>query len=398
MASSGWPVRPSHGGAKELVVRRLAGLVVALFGLTSSLLAAAPPTSVEVLERFAVHGDGDFLIVPVTIKGKVYRFILDTGCSSTVYDSSLRPLLGPHIDRIEIKGAQSTAELERYAAPAAFVGKLPLPQTEPAMVYDLRSAYHCAGVDVCGCLGMDFLKQHVVRIDFDAGLLIFQKGIGHEQGQPLRLHSGEITDVPYVNADVCDSSPPEPFEVDTGDGGEGTLGADLFTALCQLGKLKRVGQCRCWALKEHTAQEGQLVRLKLGSLEHQGLIFSSGRDSRLGLGFLSRYRVTFDFPAGFLYLCKRKDFDHPSYRNRSGLHLHRAGGETVVESVDPDSPADKAGVKPDDILLSIGTLQADGARLFTLRQHLCSAGQTVPITLKRGDKQLKVFVQLEADR
>jgi hypothetical protein len=129
---------------KELAMRHLAGLVaLALVGLTSSLPAAAPERSVEVLERFAVRGDGDFLIAPVTIKGKVYRFILDTGCSSMICDSSLRPLLGARIDRIAIKGTQSTAEVERYAAPEAFVGKLPVPQTEPVCVYDLRSAYRC---------------------------------------------------------------------------------------------------------------------------------------------------------------------------------------------------------------------------------------------------------------
>jgi hypothetical protein len=244
---------------------------------------------------------------------------------------------------------------------------------------------------------MDFLKRYVVRIDFDAGVLTFQKGLGHEEGQPLRLHSGEIDDVPYVDADVCESCLPEPFEVDTGDGCEGDLGAALFAALCQLGKLKRVGQCRCWALKEYTIPEGQLGRLKIGALEHQGLIFTSGRASRLGLGFLSRYQVTLDFLGGWLYLRERKDFDHPSYRNRSGLHLHRLAGTTVVESVDADGPAAKAGIKVGDIVVSIGTLQAEGTRLFTLGQRLSPPGETVPITLKRGDKQLTVSVHLASD-
>ena len=50
---------------------------------------------------------------------------------------------------------------------------------------DRRYIRKAAGRDIYGILGMDFLRKHVVRIDFDAGKMTFLKEVGSQPGQPV---------------------------------------------------------------------------------------------------------------------------------------------------------------------------------------------------------------------
>jgi hypothetical protein len=370
-------------------------LVLVFVALIPSSPAAGPPHDEAILERFTIAGDGDHLIVPVTIKGRSYPFILDTGCTWTIYDKSLRHLLGTRLEQVELKGAHSTAEVERYPAPPAAVGKLPFPKRASVLLYDFAPHRRAAGRDIRGLLGMDFFQHHIIRIDFDAGLLTFYKRIRPE-GQRLFLYGDRVRDVPYVDVAVG-TELPEEFIVDTGCIGEGVLGPALFKVLSRSGKLKKIGESRGWALEEFTTDKGRLAKLKIGPFEHQGAFLDSGVKNLLGLGVLSRYRVTFDFPRKILYLRKGKNFARPSRTNRSGLCIHRPAGVTVIKYVEAKSAAAKAGIKPGDVLVSIGELQADRARLHTLWLRLSEAGKTVPLTLKRNGKPFTVQVHLASD-
>jgi hypothetical protein len=54
----------------------------------------------------------------------------------------------------------------------------------------------------------------------------------------------------------------------------------------------------------------------------------------LGLSFLSRHIVTFDFPNGRVYFEKGKEYKKVDETDMSGLHLLRISNETFVYSVD----------------------------------------------------------------
>jgi hypothetical protein len=209
---------------------RAGGFGLVLVALLAPWLSAGLTQNGGVLERFPVAGDGDLLIVPVTIQGKQYPFCVDTGCTQTAFDTSLIPLLGPRIDNIEVQGPAKTVQIERYTPPKAYLGKLPLPQQEPALVTDLSAFRGVGGHDIRGLLGMDFLRQYVVRIDFDRGMLTFQKSIGREEGAALQLYFDGLKDIPRVDADLG-SGQPERFLVDTGyvSEGAGFVQRDLLT-------------------------------------------------------------------------------------------------------------------------------------------------------------------------
>jgi hypothetical protein len=372
-------------------------LTLALAALPAWLPAEPPQTAIEVLERFTVAGDGDFLIVPVTLKGKQYPFLVDTGSSTVVYDISLRPLLGRRLASDEYLGAEKKVTLQRFEAPEAFVGKLPLPRDEAVPVFDFTPLREGCGQDLRGCLGMSFLMRYVLRIDFDAGTLSLGRGVGPEEAQALPLHAEPVTRLPSVDVDVCGSGPPARLVVDTGcvRTDAGAVEADFFDLLRQTGKLEETGRSLGHSLG-HTGwfAQGRLARLRLGPFEHRGVALHSSQTGRLGLGFWSRYRVTLDFPGGRLYLRKGKHFDRPERINRSGLGLCRREGKTLVEAVDPQGPAARAGVKAGDAVVAVAGMQADQARLFALRCRLCADGTTLPLTLQRDGRVHEVTLRL----
>ena len=58
------------------------------------------------------------------------------------------------------------------------------------------------------------------------------------------------------------------------------------------------------------SREARISNLSVESFEYQDLIFGEGNWSYLGLSFLSRHIVTFDFPNSRMYLKKGKEFNY----------------------------------------------------------------------------------------
>jgi hypothetical protein len=95
--------RSRQNNVKFTATIALLALTIALC-LALALLAGRAPSSTDlpeqasdreaVLERFKLSRDSKILLLPVEVQGKKYSFVLDTGATTTVYDTSLRSILG----------------------------------------------------------------------------------------------------------------------------------------------------------------------------------------------------------------------------------------------------------------------------------------------------------------
>src|SRR5262245_15073827 len=75
---------------------------------------------VNVVERFKIEKDGNTLLVPVTVSGKEYLFLVDTGATVTTFDRTLLP--GKPTGETIVHGAEGDRALPRYDAPEALLG------------------------------------------------------------------------------------------------------------------------------------------------------------------------------------------------------------------------------------------------------------------------------------
>ncbi len=351
------------------------------------LAEAQPP-----LEQFAVATDGDILLLPVTFEGKTQLFLVDTGTVVTVFDKAL--LLGQPTHRIPVETVSGNKDIDMFDAPNAQVGKLSLRSGPYVLGTDLRMLRLVSGREISGIIGMDFLSNYVVQIDFDAGKLSFLPSAVGDVGTPspiLREMAG-----PCVQVNIPGLELPEKFLIDTGSTDSAGMTTQLMKALSKEGKARAVGFITTVGLASMGAKEKWLVEsLTVAGSHYRDIVaLTQHQDNLLGLGFWAGHIVTFDFPNGVMYLkrssrpCRHKDLD------LSGLHILRVEGKTIVHSVDEGSPAAVRGIRPNDVLLTIAGERAEQRSMFAIRQQLCCESKDLRFTILRGEETIEVTIDL----
>jgi C-terminal processing protease CtpA/Prc len=131
-------------------------------------------------------------------------------------------------------------------------------------------------------------------------------------------------------------------------------------------------------------------------LKYQDLIFSESNESRLGYSFLTRHTVTFDFPNSKIYFKKGEMFNKTEEEDMSGLHLYQISDETVTYSVDEGSPAHKAGIRANDVILKIGNDDINLYDIWDIRELLRSGNRRkIMMVIKRGNDVKEVSFLLK---
>lgn len=366
----------------------------ALILVVPALLRAQTGPDAAVLERIRIPKDVDAILVPVTFKESTYSFLLDTGATNSVFDASLRPELGQTIGLGEATTATGTVKVDLFASVSATIGDMPIQTSSRLATLDLRGVRETTGYDVRGILGMDVLSQYVIRIDWGKGELAFTQTRGSDQGTPLDITLDKSC--PSIRARLA-AWKDETFLIDTGCiGATGSLRRSVYQDLAAHGLLKdtMTGTTVSASGKVKT-NAGRLKEISLGEHSHKNVLFSAGNQNLLGLSFLSRYVVTFDFPDRKMYLKRGAMYDRPELEDFSGLSLVSRNQKVIVESVRTGSAADRRGIRPQDELATLEGRPAPRLRLFGIRHLFCEKGRKVLMTIKRNGKEYTAEITLQ---
>ncbi len=189
-----------------------------------------------------------------------------------------------------------------------------------------------------------------------------------------------------------------PFAIDTGaiGGATGHITTRTFDRLREEGLLAVLEKPARGidAFGTTTFRGGRLERLTVGDFTHHQLCVAEGAADELGLEYLSRFVVTFDFPNDRLYLEKGAGFRRIQQSGLSGLEFVRLDGTTTVEEVAEGSIADTAGIKVGDELCQVNGENAGERSLFELRKLLACSADHLRLTLKRGAVRYTVDLRL----
>ena len=390
-------------GGRSRRFKSLVGLLVWVLGfpVLAAELEKRPAEGekpVGVLAEFKIEKGGRDVLIPVRVQAQECLFVLDTGASHSVFDSSLRRFLDERIGVVEMRTAAEPVRLEQFDPPEAYVGKLDLREGGPIGCLDLQLIRRVMGRDVRGILGMGFLKNYVVKIDFDAGKVQFCQGDRRrhpEWGNAVRLYDsgGKVRGVPHVKGNLAGVGNVK-FVLDTGRNVAGDLVAELFEKAMDTKALAEGPTATLAGTRRE--RKTRISRLVLGGFEQRELIMDEGNQNLIGLGLLSRYVVTLDFPRMKMYLQKGQAFEKRDEMDMSGLHLWRIEGRTVVHSVDKSSPAEAAGIRPEDVVLEAGERSGAEMDLDDLRELLKSGGgKEIRMTIRRGEEDKAVAFKLK---
>ena len=365
-------------------------------GVTLGPLTEAVPFQLTAFERGHV-------VVPATINGQSANVIFDSG-GANYFSPEAAKRLGLVADGgMNIGGVGSSSVVGGIAAAkkivvgpaglrdqAVIVGPLPYPALHPR-----------AGLSVDGLIGFEFLSEFRTTFDYPARRVAFDTPA---DGQGVRLPFYSDGHSIYVEAAVEGAK--GLFRLDTGDGGSVTL----FAAFAERNNLFETGGI---ATVNAGGVGGSVTarRIKAAKVAFAGQTFpavpieisgaaagafaSRSIAGNIGAGLMSRFSVTFDYHARTVTFAPARDVQRPFRRDLTGLSLaQETPTALIVLSVAPGSPAEAAGVKAKDLILSLDGKSVEGEKLgiFDLA---APRYDTEPFTLglKRGQELLTVTVR-----
>lgn len=366
--------------------------------------------SPRVLAEFDVSTDAGWLTLPVKIRGNEFRFVVDTGSAACIFDRRLRHLLGNELRREVANVFGRRREFPVFESPPFTAGEVAFKPRLGAACQDLDGLMPGAP-DVDGFIGIDALADKTFTIDFDSGKLRFLDRANSTYGTPCPLvvfrdrRNPEMTTEMFAVSATLSVSETELFMlrnrprdemliIDTGMMGLGSvaLRSSLFDEMLASNDIRRFRQGDATAEGLAGRVEMKAARIPFFRLEgfaHEDLTaYQNGDDSEwgnmIGLEYLSRYVVTFDFPNRTLYLNPGKQFNRADGYPLSGIFLVRKGGATVVGKVAAHSPAAKAGIRAGDQILSVDRLDASKESLFAIGRQFTWPGKRRVKILRDG--------------
>ncbi|MGN6146934.1 MAG: PDZ domain-containing protein [Rhizomicrobium sp.] len=265
------------------------------------------------------------------------------------------------------------------------------------------------GVAMPGMVGYETFRRFVTRIDYGAHTITLIKPEAFDPKDagtavPIKFN-GNTIEAPGVYDGV-----PGTFTIDTGNRAALMLNSPFVAEHAQFAKYSSAPEATTgWGIggptKSHVIRGHNLVLggqtiaapVVLLSTGTKGADADPTQSGNIGGGVLKRFVVTLDYGHNTMYLkpVTQPVSDLDSF-DRSGVWINQnATGYSVVD-VTKGTPADQAGLKTGDEIVSVDGKPATSLPLYETRARLRNdaPGTAVKFTVKRGGETKDVSVTL----
>lgn len=357
-----------------------AGAVAGLAGAGAGGIAASQ-TPVQAVVSL-VEQRNRFLVA-VAVNGRPCRFVLDTGANRYFISSRLVSELGLRaVEQRMVRGYAGRAAEPVVAIPSLNVGGVEVGAARAVAWTPARLEEHD------GLVGYSFLFPR-------ASLALGQGRITLGQaaaGEAARRVPAEVSREQAVLKGGVDGAPGR-FVLDTGSP-YGTISADYHRRLRDRPAYQEAAKLT-YRTEDGAAHIGAFrpARIAFGPFEipqpliridpedgRQG-VFAGGIDGLFGAALLRPYTWALDQAAGVLEV-GAEPAPAPAAYYGSGVRLVRRGGTVVVAGVVEGGPADEAGLRPGQQVLSLSGAPDDRPAVQTI--ELIDQGRRRVVSLQTG--------------
>jgi hypothetical protein len=256
---------------------------------------------------------GNLLVKARLADGEEFLMIVDTGMPGTLLDKSLLPKLGKQLDVFTVHTFDAGVKGGLYAAPKIFLGNVQLMTGSRVFAGDLSKLLSQPKPSIKGILGIDCLRHYCVQLDFQSGTVRFLNPAQLDtaalgKSYPLEfVHRQEYSGLPMIPRAGLLGGTTTNVIIDTGNYSDGMASGRAIRQNAKGsysgGLIKRT--------KHFLAVKGWVNR-PVNSLNcvwdgntYTNLVIRRGPPDYpdwIGLRFLARHLVTFDFPHAAMYL------------------------------------------------------------------------------------------------
>ncbi len=337
--------------------------------LALSILAGGPPLTKPVEHPFRVTDSA--MIVDAVLNGKPTTYMFDTGFSGViVMDAPID--IGKPDGTMTLRDFVGSFQAETVSVKSLELGPLKIDPTGMTVVKQpsgrMSESYntHCDGI-----MGLEVIRNYVTEINFEKRKFIFYPD---SYDISKRTPDNQKT---FLAKMLPKGGNSMELEVKTKDGQSMYLALDTgngFYATTHKDVLERVG---IW-------KPGQEVEFMTQAMVASGAVESfymlmpevniygvpvkssvwsiidlpssdAAHDGTVGFGFLKNFNITFDMKRRRVWLERWTDKveNEPVAEIGIGAFYDERSDRTIIYDVSPKSPADKAGIKPGDLLLGV---------------------------------------------
>lgn len=359
--------------------------------------------------------ENDHLMVQGRVNGsKPLWFMLDTGAEATIVNKARLAELGLQpFGASSISGGGNATDFSFADVLRLEIGGVTILNQRDGVI-DLSGLERIYGMPMGGLLGYDFYSRFVVRVSYDTKTLDLlepsptaYRSSGTripfilEGGQPHLLSKITVPSAPPIDAD---------FIVDAGAADTINLTSPFVRAnrLLELARKAPAPGPNTMAGSEkeffaQTSVRGKLASVALGPFElrdipvnlmlnAKGAYASESFSGTIGEGVLRRFNAIYDYSKSMLILEPNAAHAKPfPARSTFGATFLSDGADYTrftVTGIRKDSPAEAAGLKKDDVILSIDATPAAQLRLADVRRLFTEAGARRELRVQRGDETL----------
>jgi PDZ domain-containing protein/aspartyl protease len=216
-----------------------------------------------------------------------------------------------------------------------------------------------------GVLGYDFISRFVMEVDYDRGVLVLHDPkTFHYEGKGEGLPLTMAGNIPVVKAKL-DGRYEGSFRLDVGSGST----VDLHSPFVKAHELRAATGAKldvtgggfggtfsttvCRMKKMEIGKYSWNDPIVLLSQAETGGLASEDYAGNIGNQILERFRCTFDYERRMVYLEPGRRYGERDVFTRSGVQLARVDDSVVAMQVLPNSPAERAGLRQEDRVVSL---------------------------------------------
>lgn len=346
---------------------------------------------------------GQFANYPDTL-----NFILDTGSGGISLDSATcaRLKIPTVVSDKTIRGIAGIRQVNFTYNQTLHLGGLRVDSLDfHVNDYDILSSVYGDKID--GIIGYSFFSRFIVKIDYDSSkVYIYTKGYtkypkGGYLFRPI-LSSLPIQTVRIKDAiDVTGR-----FYFDTGAGLCMLLSSDFVTDSAVLSSKKVLVPTQAEGLGGKANMKlTSLKEVKFGPYRFRNVptyIFDDDYNvtsypslgGLIGNDILRRFNVTLNYERREIYLLPNSHYRDPFDYSYTGLGLYWIDGEIRIGDVMKDSPAEKAGLKADDIVIAVGNNFSKNLQAY--KNILQNVGDRVKMVVKRPEGLVECTLKVKS--
>ncbi len=245
-------------------------------------------------------GRGNWVFVTLRLQsGEELPFFVDTGTAATLFDKSLEPKLGKRFGTKTFWNFSTKSKVGVYAAPNLYLESTRLRTGRRVYSGDFRQLSQKAGRPVMGILGMDCLRHYCIQLDFEAGKMRFLDPAHADvaiPGTAFPLTFSFPVRLPFIHHGSLAGGKDIDLLVDTGYDADGACASGRPQRQPREQKSREKGQ----AVNQEPVYTS-LAKCIWNGETYTNLLIGKEKDL-IGLRFLARHLVTFDFPNRRMYL------------------------------------------------------------------------------------------------